>query len=586
MSIADAASRREVLRLGLAAGASGAMARLTGIGTFAGRALAAGHATLPIGMNLAGIADYERGFPFLNLMWGSRIWITRNVSDAGPWDTEMAGALELDADGYPLEVPFTPAGGGPAQYVVTLLPNILKAGKYVILYDGEGAFTAGGATKIVDRQPGRIEIGMRHDGETVEEIAIRKSVRGNHVRNIRVLPIESEKADLDANPFRPEVLEFCKPWHCLRFMDWLGTNNSVNEHWSARKRRSFYTQVGTDGDVLGLSGAPLPAWQRKWGSGVALELCVQLANLTKTDAWFCVPHLADDEYIREMAKLVKAQLDPSLKVYLEFSNEMWNWAFGQATWMLRSELAGDAVAAAGASPPWKGGVKPSAFRDGVVVEGAGEGIDFPERVGALFNRCFKIWEEVFSGPDRQRLVRVCAVQAHWLDAASRTLAWVMRNGGCDAVAPAGYFGPDDEVYARWEAAGAALTADEVIADMRVMIADGRQRVADNANLAKEAGIRFVTYEGGQHIQPQGQAEKPYNPALAAAQADPAMYDLYRENLDLYAKAGCDLFSAFASVGRQGMRWGSWGHIERYGQDPATAPKYRAILEANAPRAKE
>ena len=405
------------------------------------------------------------------------------------------------------------------------------------------------------------------------------------MRNVRILPIAHEKADLAANPFRPEVLEFCKPWHCLRFMDWLGTNNSINQRWSTRKRRTFYTQVGTDGDVLGFFGAPLPAWQRKWASGVAIELCVQLANLTKTDAWLCVPHLADDEYILEMAKLVKAQLDPSLKVYVEFSNEMWNWMFGQATWMLRSELAGDLVAAAGASPPWKGGVRPSAFRDGVVVEGAGEGIDHPERIGALFSRCFKIWEQVFSGADRKRLVRVCAVQAAWLDTASRTLSWVTRNGGADALAPAGYFGPNDEVYARWEAAGATLTADEVIADMRLMIADSGKVVdAVYAGLAKEAGIRFITYEGGQHIQPRGQADTPYNPALTAAQTHPLMYDLYRENLDLYAQAGCDLFCAFASVSQQGTRWGSWGHIETYGQDPATAPKYRAILEANAPRA--
>src|SRR3712207_5609122 len=35
-------------------------------------------ARLPIGMNLAMIADWEVGFPFLNLMWGARPWLTRD----------------------------------------------------------------------------------------------------------------------------------------------------------------------------------------------------------------------------------------------------------------------------------------------------------------------------------------------------------------------------------------------------------------------------------------------------------------------------------------------------------------------------
>src|SRR3954466_1226170 len=39
---------------------------------------------LPIGMNLAGISDYGRGFPFRNLMWGARPFVTRNTSLWGP----------------------------------------------------------------------------------------------------------------------------------------------------------------------------------------------------------------------------------------------------------------------------------------------------------------------------------------------------------------------------------------------------------------------------------------------------------------------------------------------------------------------
>jgi hypothetical protein len=572
-------SRRSFLQLAGVA-ASGALGAAVWNHHSTRSAVAAKYRTLPIGMNLAGIADWEPGFPFLNLMWGSRIWFTRGLSGEGPWNSDMTGLLDLDENGYPLEIPFTPPGATGAHYVFTLLPSVLTAGTYVILYDGEGEFAVGGGSRIVQAQPGRVVITMEHAGEGgVEELAIRRSVRGNHVRNVRVLAIEHERVDLESSPFRPEVLDFCKPWHCLRFVSWLETNDSSERRWANRKQRSFYTQVGAGGDVLGIQGPADPAWRRKWGSGVAIELCIQLANLTHTDAWFCVPHLADDEYIWEMARLVRAKLDPTLKVYVEFSNELWNWQFQQAHWMLRSELAGDLVTKAGGPPPWKSRQRPQRFRDGIVAEGAGDGVDHPERIGALFRRCFKIWENVFAG-SQHKLVRVCTIQASWGDTANRTLSWIMRNGGCDAFSPTGYFGPNDEVYRRWERAGGKLTSDAVIADMKLMIAAERKIVTEMAGYARKAGVRLVVYEGGQHIQPLGQTDKPYNQALAAAQKHPMMYNLYRENLDEYAGAGADLFCAFSSVSRQGMRWGSWGHAEWYGQEPSEMPKYRAILDAN------
>jgi len=183
----------------------------------------------------------------------------------------MVGGLETDADGYPLEVPFRPNGAEDDQYVYTLLPSALEAGRYVILYDGEGEIDTGGGTRILNRAPGRIEISMTHGGrDRIEEIWLKRSQRGNHIRNMRVLAMEHEKADLQANPFRSDVLDFCAPWHCLRFMELLAANNSINMRWSDRKKRSFYSQVGVDGDLLGLFGAPTPQWRKKWSSGVAL----------------------------------------------------------------------------------------------------------------------------------------------------------------------------------------------------------------------------------------------------------------------------------------------------------------------------
>lgn len=532
-------------------------------------------AKLPIGMNLSAVSDWELGFPFRNLMWGARIWGTMDLGVDGPWDTGVSSELELDENGYPLELPFQVPQRKARQCAYAVLPNTLKPGRYVVLYDGEGLIGGKGSTLVLESKPGRLLIGMKHDSALPEGLAIRRSVRGNHVRNIRVLALDDEFADLAANPFRDDFVAFCRPWHCLRFMDWLQTNNSIVRSWDRRKTPSFYTQIGVTGDV--------PAWQHRWASGVALELCIKLANKVRSDIWVCVPHMADDDYIAAMARLLRDTVDPSLKVYLEYSNELWNWGSQQAYWELNGALAGDLVAAAGAPQPWKARVRPTRFVDGTVAPGAGEGIDHPERIGALFRRTFKIWEDVFAGEARRRLVRVCSVQAAWTDATERTLAWVMRGGGCDVLSPAGYFGPDEAVYKAWAAKGPALNADDVIADMAGVIAKEAGQIAVNAAIAKRAGVGIVAYEGGQHIQPEGQVDRPYGTALERAQRHPQMYDLYRRLLSLHQSQGFSLFCAFSSITHQGSRYGSWGHVERYGQDPSEMPKYRALLDANTAR---
>lgn len=40
--------------------------------------------------------------------------------------------------------------------------------------------------------------------------------------------------------------------------------------------------------------------------------------------WINVHHLASDGYVTSMAQMLKAQLRPDLKIYVEHSNEVWN----------------------------------------------------------------------------------------------------------------------------------------------------------------------------------------------------------------------------------------------------------------------
>ncbi len=541
-------------------------------------------------MNLTGIDDFSPGFPFRNLMWGARPWRSVPVAEAGGLqDTGLAQHIPLDARGYPLELPFAPAGAVP-QILYTLLPNTLEPGDYVVLYDGEGVIEPVATTRLVSSAPGRVVLrmtqarGPRYTGPgDYEGLAITRSKKGDHVRNIRVVALADETHDLAADPFRADFLAYCRQWHALRFMDWQATNNSFEKEWSGRKPADFYTMVGQGGDAIGRWGAPANEFSQLFSGGVALEHIILLANLTRTNPWVCVPHRATPEYITKMAKLFKERLAPGLKVYVEYSNEVWNWSFQQAGWMIQSKLAADLLAAQGGQP-WKDGVVPEFVFDGGTVAKDG-GQNHPERIAALSRHTFGFWENVFTGSDRARLVRVVGVQHGWVDTVERTARWVMKHGGADALAPAAYIGPNDAIYARWEAAGASLTADQVIADMHEAFEkDSAKWTRAIGNIARQNGLRYLVYEGGQHIQPKGQKEAAYLPALVAAQTHPGMYDVYLRNFALHREVGCELFMAFASVSVQNSRWGSWGHQEYYGQPRAEMPKWGALLDANAPRA--
>ena len=126
----------------------------------------------------------------------------------------------------------------------------------------------------------------------------------NPLRNIRVF----EGDDPGGQTFRSAFLDRLAGMSVLRFMDWMNTNNSEVVRWEERPPYARYTQ--TEG-------------------GVALEFMVELANTSGVPPWFTMPHLADDDYVRAFAEQVRSTLDPTLEVYVEYSNEVWNGVFGQ-----------------------------------------------------------------------------------------------------------------------------------------------------------------------------------------------------------------------------------------------------------------
>jgi hypothetical protein len=112
----------------------------------------------------------------------------------------------------------------------------------------------------------------------------------------------------------------------IRFMGVLGINGNVEwgkdhtktQSWSNRK-------LPADAAV-----EPIEPLNKK--DGWPWEDVIQLCNQADMDIWINIPVSVDDDYIRSLAALIKAKLKPNLKIYIEHSNEVWNFGFIQYAW--------------------------------------------------------------------------------------------------------------------------------------------------------------------------------------------------------------------------------------------------------------
>jgi len=133
------------------------------------------------------------------------------------------------------------------------------------------------------------------------------------------------------NPWNPTLLSDLAPYaHVLRFMDWNRTNDQVAGSWATRAQPNV-----APGD-----------------RGVAYEWQIDLCNRAHVDYWINVPTLADDDHVTKLAQLIQQKLDPSLRIYIEYSNEVWNGGFPQATY---ADNQGVAANMPGMNQSYKGG---------------------------------------------------------------------------------------------------------------------------------------------------------------------------------------------------------------------------------------
>ncbi|MFD0672403.1 sugar-binding protein [Cohnella sp. GCM10027633] len=471
----------------------------------------------PLGMNLSGVADWGTQQPFKDVFKSARGW-NNDAADPG---------LDLDENGWVKSL-----GAGQTAYALLLVGDFYEEADYVVLYDGEGELSFEWGGQVVSEEPGRIVIHVTPGAGVKLNIA--ETNPADYIRNIRVMLPEYED-NYEDEPFTPEFLRLWSGFNSLRFMDFQRTNDSANVSWATRATPDYYRQSSS--------------------KGVAIEYMVELANTLHADPWFNMPTKADDAYVRAFAEYVKANLDPELKPYVEWSNETWNSSFAAHQY---------------------------AVTEGQKLGYTGNNMEISYQFHAhRAKKIFEIWADVFAD-DPDRVMNVLG----GFHVGGRYMTDILLEHEdvyevADAIAIAPYFG---HVYGGERAEQTkTMTLDQIFAGLPEEVDLALEEAKEVVDAAADKGVATFAYEAGQHMVGtyHNGIEYYHDDALTAkliaVNRDPRMAGMYESYLNGWKNIGGRQMMVFASMAAP-SKWGSWGIVEDALQNPNDAPKYKAVMK--------
>lgn len=507
-----------------------------------------------LGNNLMRLAYFSPQWVFVDLTKQGSTWVP--IDTDGKRDRQAKINTPTDDSGYPLQVPFAGPNGEPQMLEMLLADQSYPPGEYLLLFDGSGEIELKGKNITYRQQtPNRYLVSLGSDRSRVQLI-IKKSTKGDHIRNLRFI-MPGFFDNYAEQVFHPLFLERLQGFQVLRFMPIMEINNSEVVDWQDRTKPNEYTQAKD--------------------AGIAPEYITLLANRTQSDIWINIPHLASDDYVKNFAQLLQTELKHNQKIYLEYSNELWNGQFTQAKWLQEIGCKDPETFVRDQSENDRG------------IRGCQE-----RQAAANFHvkriaRIAEIFAEVFQDSFEERIVVVVAGQAANPRVAEQLLQGFddsqLNPQGYrpDALAIAPYFGNVVKALEK-EGITNSITVEDLLdraeQHMREMAFERMQRHKD---LANKYGITLITYEGGQHLVagPQKQKQAAFIETTIEANRHPRMGELYQEYFKYwYDQVDGGLFVNFGYVSRPGQ-FGSWGILETQDQPPEEAPKYMAIKDIMA-----
>ena len=507
-----------------------------------------------VGIELDGLGDGGRARPFVDLARTLRPWTKPSSSDAAPvdpngWPTSDATTVLFDirpafAWAPPIDDPnaFQPDWSGryPFSFQGQATIQITEGpGCHIenVQYDPARNQTTG--QFLVEKNSGILVVSFTGSRRTPE------SPVGSGFTALRVIRpgyfLESEDI------FTREFIQSRQPFAVLRYMDWLDTNHQpgfygdAGHHaleWSARRRADAATQVST-GETY----------------GVAWEYIVALANQTHKNLWINIPVAATDAYVQALAEFLKDTLDPDLAIYIEHSNEVWNFGFPQYTY---NKLAAIEEVKRGGSP---------LNADSTTDEETWARRRHAKRVveiGKTFRAAFGV----------NGISRIRPIYASWVifpgPYYDEVLDWVSKTYG---PAKDQFYGVAGAAYFNIEKASETATPEQLIDAMRTSSDDNLKFRTEIQAVALKHGLKHCQYEVG----PDVGGGKTINVGnRIQANRHPRMRELLLHDArDNWFDKGGDLYMIFSHCSTY-SRYGAWGLSDDIHN--LTTPKWLAVQE--------
>ena len=483
-----------------------------------------------LGVNIDGIADWSTSLTFVDAMKSSREW--GNVNS--PWVHDVI----VDHNGWPT----TDAG----VIVMTGLSSLDISGVYKLSFKGAASTTVVANSNNFTTTNYVYKDGVYTMDLTLQPyqsnlfISFKNTVGG--VKDVKL--IRPGYPAVNPPTFTNEFVKALEPFSTIRFMNFLDTNNqnglepNVEPWYDIRPIEWANRKLATDSSQASNIGLK---------HGGAWEYVVELANLTGKDIWVNVPANPTKEYMTELAKLLNDNVREDVHIYVEYSNEVWNWGFSQAQLNANYLAKNDPIA------------------NNYILQ-------YAKAVAEMSNTFKSVFGDKAMN-DRLRIV--CAWQFGWSPAdyqPREMLEYIKTYYGEPssiiytlAVAPYFYESkPEDSTSIQIVQDSMIDNSDKSVYSKRLLL-----NLAKSYNLA--GGV--TCYEGGPHHL--GQVDTNLATRIAAHR-DPAMKDIVVRDLKTnWFDIGGGLFMYFTLSGTP-SKYGSWGLVETFSN--LNTPKYNAILE--------
>lgn len=566
-------------------------------GTSTGTGATQPSSAIPLGINLGAPSPYAP--------WAASIYADMVKSSWGAGGFS-SGAVAVDALAWPTEASFKIplfndiGSGAGARYTGTY--TVYYSGSissFSLDTDGTASVNGSGSGLTFTIGGSPTYLFVKFQGATRPD-----GTPGlNDVRVMRPIAPGSTTSHAASDILWGPTRTFLQNFGVIRLMDYLATNWNQQQNWSDRTPPGRLTHwwLPPGGGGYG--------WQNVGGPW---EYAVAIANEANRDIWINIPQYATDEYIANVARVIKygsdgvnpysspqanpvwPPLNPNLKVYVEYSNEMWLGlgASGNGISAVTgvTGVAGFTANQAMATTDINSGLQYINY-DGSADEGGARRVYWMAcRISAIF-RSIVGDDDMHTGAyDRVRPVFMGqgSWAAAWINPGLR-MGWEYLNDQAGkftrpAPFPAAAHPPSWYLYALGGAPYFQNDAPQTTVagvltngtfDVAAMVA---QQYDSNAKAAASFGLRYVTYEGGPEI-PNGDAtlEKAVN---ASDRPDAVnIRDVMINQWTAFAERGGALFTYYQGAGDG--RW-AFGDVQTWLNDgdltALDTPKMRAVAD--------